>query len=82
MSSGAPRCSSLQQRGWLAEGDDVAFTEWGAAQRQEIEDQTDILAAAPYAALGEEGCAELADPDPSLEHDVRGTAVSLMRPVG
>jgi len=51
--------SSLQERGWLAEGDDVAFTEWGAAQRQEIEDQTDILAAAPYAALGEEGCAEL-----------------------
>ena len=51
--------SSLQERGWLAEGDDVAFTEWGAAQRQEIEDQTDILAAAPYAALGDEGCAEL-----------------------
>ena len=50
---------SLQQRGWLVEGDDVAFTEWGAAQRQEIEDQTDVLAAAPYAALGEEGCAEL-----------------------
>ena len=51
--------SSLQERGWLAEGDDVAFTEWGAAQRQEIEDQTDILAAAPYAALGDEGYAEL-----------------------
>ncbi len=32
---------------------------WGAAQRQEIEDETDVLAAAPYAALGEEGCAEL-----------------------
>jgi hypothetical protein len=51
--------SSLQERGWLAEGDEAAFTEWGAAQRQEIEDQTDVLAAAPYAALGEEGCAEL-----------------------
>jgi hypothetical protein len=51
--------SSLRQRGWLAEGDDLALTEWGAAQRQEIEDKTDILAAAPYAALGEEGCAEL-----------------------
>ena len=40
-------------------GDELRFTEWGAAQRQEIEDGTDALAAAPYAALGEDGCAEL-----------------------
>jgi hypothetical protein len=51
--------SSLQGRGWLAEGDDLALTEWGAAQRLEIEDQTDSLAAAPYATLGDDGCAEL-----------------------
>jgi hypothetical protein len=51
--------NSLRGRGWLVEGDDLAFTDWGAAQRQEIEEQTDVLAAAPYAALGEEGCAEL-----------------------
>lgn len=50
---------SLRGRGWLAGGDDLAFTDWGAAQRQEIEEQTDALAAAPYAALGEVGCAEL-----------------------
>jgi hypothetical protein len=50
---------SLAERGWLAEGDGLALTEWGAAQRQEIEDQTDALAAAPYVALGEDGCAEL-----------------------
>jgi hypothetical protein len=50
---------SLQGRGWLAESDALAFTEWGAVQRQEIEDQTDALAAAPYVALGDEGCAEL-----------------------
>jgi hypothetical protein len=36
-----------------------AFTEAGAALRQEIEDQTDRLALAPWAALGEEGCDEL-----------------------
>jgi hypothetical protein len=50
---------SLRGRGWLAESDDLVFTDWGAAQRQEIEDQTDVLAAVPYATLGEEGCAEL-----------------------
>ena len=51
--------SSLRARGWLAEGDDLSLTETGAAQRQEIEEQTDRLAAVPYVGLGEEGCAEL-----------------------
>jgi len=51
--------SSLRERGWLAEGEALALTDWGAAQRQEIEDRTDALAAAPYAVLGEELCAEL-----------------------
>jgi hypothetical protein len=51
--------ASLQQVGWLAEGDELALTPWGTAQRQEIEDQTDVLAAAPYADLGEEACGEL-----------------------
>jgi hypothetical protein len=51
--------TSLRQRGWLTESGDPALTEWGAAQRQEIEEQTDLLAAAPYANLGDDGCAEL-----------------------
>jgi hypothetical protein len=50
---------SLRERGWLAEGHDLQLTEWGESQRQEIEDGTDLLAAVPYARLGEEGCAEL-----------------------
>jgi hypothetical protein len=52
---------SMRSRGWLAggNGDGLLFSDWGRAQRQEIEDQTDVLAAAPYAALGEEHCAEL-----------------------
>jgi hypothetical protein len=50
---------SLRERGWLTGSDDLQLTEWGSAQRQEIEDGTDMLAAAPYAHLGEEGCAEL-----------------------
>lgn len=54
--------ASLRLRGWLAaggEGDEMTFTAWGAAQRREIEAETDRLAAAPYANLGDEGCAEL-----------------------
>jgi hypothetical protein len=50
---------SLQARGWLANGDTLSFSEWGAAQRAEIEEQTDVLAAGPYAHLGEDDCAEL-----------------------
>ncbi len=56
---GRGRPHSMRARGWLTEADDLAFTEWGAAQRQEIEAQTDLLATAPYEALGEERCAEL-----------------------
>ena len=51
--------ASLVERGWLSGGDTPELSEWGAQQRQEIEDQTDALAAAPYAALGQERCAEL-----------------------
>jgi hypothetical protein len=51
--------SSLQERGWLFETDELGLSAWGAEQRQAIEDQTDALAAAPYAVLGEERCAEL-----------------------
>jgi hypothetical protein len=50
---------SMRARGWLARGDDLTFTDWGATQRQEIEAQTDHLASTPYAHLGEDGCAEL-----------------------
>jgi hypothetical protein len=50
---------SLKERGWLAEGDDLAFTDWGAGQRHEMEERTDAMAAEPYATLGEDGCAEL-----------------------
>lgn len=50
---------SLQARGWLKSGDAQSFSEWGAAQRAEIEAQTDVLAAGPYSHLGEEACAEL-----------------------
>jgi hypothetical protein len=50
---------SLRGRNWLERGDSVRFTAWGGEQRSEIEDQTDELAAAPYAVLGDEGCEEL-----------------------
>jgi hypothetical protein len=50
---------ALRERGWLERGEPLRFTEWGAAQRQAMEDGTDDLAAAPYAALGDDECAEL-----------------------
>jgi hypothetical protein len=50
---------SMRSRGWLAGGSELVLSEWGKEQRQEIEDQTDTLAAAPYAVLGDEACAEL-----------------------
>jgi hypothetical protein len=48
---------SLQSRGWLDA--DGSFTAAGRAARQDIEDSTDRLAIDPYAAIGEDGCAEL-----------------------
>jgi len=50
---------SMRARGWLERGDPLTFSEWGAAQRGEIEEQTDVLAADPYLFLGEDDCAEL-----------------------
>ncbi len=46
----------LESRGWLADG---LLTEVGRAGRQAVEDRTDALAAAPYAALGQDGCNRL-----------------------
>ncbi len=57
--TGARRQDGLRQRGWLEQGDELRFTATGAQRRQQIEDGTDALAAAPYAALGDERCAEL-----------------------
>ena len=51
--------ASLRERGWLTDDDAPTFTAWGESQRKEIEEQTDHLAAAPYATLGEDVCAEL-----------------------
>jgi len=50
---------ALRERGWLERSDELRFTDWGGAQRWAIEEGTDALAVAPYAALGDEGCAEL-----------------------
>jgi hypothetical protein len=53
----AASVARLGERG-IVDGDG-AFTEAGAAVRQHIEDRTDALALAPWAALGEAGCDEL-----------------------
>jgi hypothetical protein len=53
----ASSVAKLQARGLVA--GDGAFTEAGSALWQHIEDRTDALALAPWAALGEDGCDEL-----------------------
>lgn len=50
---------SMRSRGWLTGTDELVMTDLGRAERGELEDQTDELAAAPYDALGEEACQEL-----------------------
>ena len=47
----------LRVRGWL--DPDLAFTELGRERRDWIEARTDELAAAPYDAIGVDGCARL-----------------------
>jgi hypothetical protein len=49
--------AKLGERGLVAP--DGASTEAGTALRQQIEDRTDELALAPWAALGQDGCDEL-----------------------
>lgn len=53
----AAAVAGLAARGLV--DDEGAFTDAGAALRQHIEDRTDALALAPWAALGVEGCDEL-----------------------
>jgi len=50
---------SLRGRGWLTDAPEATFTNWGATRRHQIEEGTDRLAAAPYAALGDDACGEL-----------------------
>lgn len=69
-----PRAALQSSRGWSDEAwdgalaalvdrdlltSDGSFTDAGAALRQHIEDRTDELALAPWAALGQDGCDEL-----------------------
>ncbi|MEU7901340.1 SCO6745 family protein [Actinoplanes sp. NPDC049118] len=51
----------LRSGGLLEAGDEPALTETGLAQRQWVEDRTDLLAAPAYAVLGNAGCTRLAE---------------------
>jgi hypothetical protein len=50
---------SVRSRGWLVDGDELALSAAGAAHRRDVEELTDLLSVHPYAALGEDRCAEL-----------------------
>ncbi|MFD0065478.1 hypothetical protein [Streptomyces sp. NPDC056690] len=51
----------LRTRGWLTSGPEPTLTAEGKERRSAVEEVTDRLAAAPYTALGRDGCAELRD---------------------
>jgi hypothetical protein len=53
--------AAVRDRGWLADGDDLALSPAGRAFRQGLEDQTDELSVAAFAALGADGCERLAE---------------------
>jgi hypothetical protein len=57
----AAAVAGLQESGVLVPGDELAFTEQGAAQRRWIEDRTDVLSVPAYSALGPAGCARLGE---------------------
>ncbi|WP_017597942.1 SCO6745 family protein [Nocardiopsis lucentensis] len=51
----------LREKGWITDESDPALTPEGRRRRDEIEEATDRSARAPYAVLGSDGCAELAE---------------------
>jgi hypothetical protein len=53
----AQAVDALRTRGWI--GADGGLTDAGRTHRQRVEDRTDALALAPYAALGESRCDRL-----------------------
>ncbi|WP_017625323.1 SCO6745 family protein [Nocardiopsis chromatogenes] len=69
----------LRDRG-LVRKDELALTDEGAEQRAELEAATDRLSAAPYAALGEEGCRELARLGAPLAKEVGEALLPWMNP--
>jgi hypothetical protein len=51
----------LRAQGWLAGGPELSLSPVGQLRRQSIENRTDELACYPYEAIGENGCARLAE---------------------
>jgi hypothetical protein len=60
----------LRERGWL--DPDLALTELGRERRNWIETRTDELAAAPYDAIGADGCARLRELCRPISHAMMG----------
>nr|BFE70103.1 hypothetical protein GCM10020092_034040 [Actinoplanes digitatis] len=60
----------LRSDGLLEAGDEPALTETGRAQRQWVEDRTDLVAAPAYAVLGDAGCTRLVELAGRISHAV------------
>jgi hypothetical protein len=69
----------LVRDGWLERDSDgnLVLTEDGRSRREALEIRTDGLAAAPYAAIGDEGCQELLAFGPTLKAAVETAGLTL-----
>ena len=74
----AAASARLVARGWL--DGDGALTAEGRAGRQRIEDRTDVLALAPWEALGEQGCERLRALVRPLSKTIVGSGAFGFRP--
>ncbi len=73
---------ALRERGWLETGDELRFTEWGAAQRREIEGGTDDAGRRSLCGPGRRSLRRAADPGPPVVQNVRGPPAALRVPEG
>ena len=70
----------MRAKGLVTGDATITFTDAGRAQRQRIEDATDIAALAPYAALGSEACTRLRELSRPLSQSVIDAGLLVMDP--
>jgi hypothetical protein len=78
----AATVDSLRSRGWLADGDDLALSEQGAAWRVDIEHRTDLREAPAYEAIGQEGAERLVELGQPITAALASAGLSFTIPRG
>lgn len=67
--------AGLRAKGIVAQGDELTLTDAGKAQRQWIEDRTDVLSLPAYSALGVDGCTRLGELTRPLSRAIVGAGL-------